>query len=100
MRVLNLIAIVALSGGLIVAATMLAISGDASSQPASPDVGFLLQKLADSDPQTSIDAEKDLLKLGEKVRPDLERAAKSDNARLASRARKLLDAMTPSSGVQ
>ncbi len=99
-RILNVLAIIALSGGLIAAATYLAISGDAPAQAASPDIDFMLQKLADLDQQISLDAEKDLLKLGEKIRPDLERAAKSGNARLASRARKLLDALSEPTGLQ
>lgn len=99
-RILNLVAIIALSGGLIATAAVLATSGDEPSQPASPDVEFLLQKLADADHQTSLDAERDLLKLGEKVRADLERAAKSPNPRLASRAQKVLAALATPTGVQ
>lgn len=100
MRVGNTILIVLLTVGLLSAATFFALK-DTPTQPAGPTVDFLIVQLANGDEQVSKEAELALLGLGSEAIPYLDRASRSSDRILASRARRLLKQIVdPSTGVE
>ena len=92
MRIVNLLAIVALSAGLMVGATVIALSeGDPPAPAGTSELDLLIHRLADDDAAVWQDAAEALRRRGAEAVPALEAAARGPDAPLAVRARQLLD---------
>lgn len=102
MRIGNLILIVALCGGLMVAATVFALRTDPPAPVAPTDnLDLLILRLADGNVEASRQAETELRRRGKDALPHLTRAVGSSDPALSARARKLLDELTaPPRGVE
>ena len=95
MRIGNLILMVALIGGLMVAATVFALR-DSDPPPPAPtaDLDVLILRLADGNVEVSRLAETELRKRGKEAAAHLERASRSSDPALSARSKKLLEELT------
>lgn len=87
---INVVLMFVLSGAVAVSATVFALRGPRPDLE-SPRIGRLIRLLADHDPDVRRDAERELRDLGLRAHPALEAASRDTDARLAARAKDLLD---------
>jgi hypothetical protein len=100
-RIGSVVLIVVLSAGMLAAATYLALRDPAPAAPGAPTVDELIARLGAEDAATARDAERGLRAMGRRAVEPLERAARSTDPALASRARAILkDLAPPASGVE
>ena len=100
-RIGNLLLIIVLTAGLLATATLFALRDAQPSQPDTPTVEMLMVQMGDEDETVAAQATLALRALGAEARPHLQRAARSSDTLLASRARRLLNEPSdPAGGIE